>query len=149
MGQGKDRAKLTDGAKDPDGDTGDDGSSVDFTNEIVIEKGIAEAVADGESDDNVFEGDDSNLGQGRDWAILTDGATDANANAGDDGSLVDNIEIGGPLIILAKNKFAPNVIFRVVSCLCILCDLTCLISLKNSTHSHSYEAYRCFSVFTN
>ena len=24
--------------------------------------------------------------------------------------------VGGPLIILAKNKFAPNAIFRVVSC---------------------------------
>ena len=51
-----------------------------------------------------------------------------------------DVELGGPLIILAKNKFAPNAIFRVVSCLCILCDLTCLISLKNSTHSRSYEA---------
>jgi hypothetical protein len=50
------------------------------------------------------------------------------------------VVIGGPLIILAKNKFAPNAIFKVVSCLCILCDLTCLISLKNSTHSRSYEA---------
>ena len=54
---------------------------------------------------------------------------------------------GGPLIILAKNKFAPNAIFRVVSCLYILYDLTCLILLKNSTHSLSYMAYRCFAVF--
>jgi hypothetical protein len=59
---------------------------------IVIEKGIAEAVADGGSDNKVFEGDDSNLGQGKDWAMLTDGAKDAGANAGDDGSLVDHIE---------------------------------------------------------
>jgi hypothetical protein len=83
---------LTDGTKDLGGDRGANGSSVDFTNEIVIEKGIAEAVADGGSDDNVFEGGDSNLGQGKDWAMLTDGAKDADANAGDDGSLVDNIE---------------------------------------------------------
>ncbi len=91
MGQGKDWAMLTDGAKDPGGDTVDDGSSVDFTNKIVIEKGIAVAVADGGSDDNVFEGDDSSLGQGKDWAMLTDGAKDPGANVGDDGSLVDNI----------------------------------------------------------
>jgi len=50
-----------------------------------------------------------------------------------------NIDItGGPLIILAKNKFAPNAIFRNVSCLYILYDLTCLILLKKSTHSLSY-----------
>jgi hypothetical protein len=58
------------------------------------------------------------------------------------------IKLGGPLIILSK-KIAPNAIFRVVSCLCILCDLTCLIWLKNSTHSLSYMAYRCITVFTN
>jgi hypothetical protein len=46
----------------------------------------------GGRDDNVFEGDDSNLGQGKDWAMLTDGAKDAGANAIGDGSLVDNIE---------------------------------------------------------
>jgi hypothetical protein len=91
-GQGKDRVTLTDGAKDPGGNTGANGSSVDDTNEIVIEEGIAEAVADGGRNDNVFEGDDSNLGQGKDWAMLTDGAKDAGANAGGDGSLVDNIE---------------------------------------------------------
>ena len=28
--------------------------------------------------------------------------------------------VGGPTLILAKNKFAPNAIFRVVSCLYIL-----------------------------
>jgi len=55
-------------------------------------------------------------------------------------------QIGGPLIILAKNKFAPNAIFRVVSCLHILYDLTCLILLKKYTHSLSYMAYRCFAV---
>ena len=46
------------------------------------------------------------------------------------------------LTILAKKKIAPNAIFRVVLCFCLLCDLTCLIliSLKNSTHSRSYEA---------
>ncbi len=43
-------------------------------------------------DNNVFEGGDSNLGQGKDWATLTDGAKDTGANAGGNGSLVDNIE---------------------------------------------------------
>ena len=42
-------------------------------------------------------------------------------------------KIGGPLIFLSKNIFALNAIFRIVSCLCIKCDLTCLILLKNST----------------
>ncbi len=65
---------------------------MDDTNEIVIEEGIAEAVADGGREDNVFEGEDSNLGQGKDWATLTDGAKGVGANAGGDGSLVDNIE---------------------------------------------------------
>ncbi len=59
---------LTDRAKDPGGNTGANGSSVDNTNEIVIEEGFAEAVADRGRDDNVFEGDDSDLGQGKDWA---------------------------------------------------------------------------------
>ena len=58
-------------------------------------------------------------------------------------------ELGGnPLIILAK-KIDPNATFRVVSCIYILYDLTCLIWLKNSTHSLSYMAYRCITVLTN
>ena len=59
------------------------------------------------------------------------------------------LEVGGPVIILAKNKFAPNAIFRVVSCLYILYDLTYSFLWKNSNHSLSYMAYRCFVVFTN
>jgi len=55
--------------------------------------------------------------------------------------------IGGPVLKLAKIKFAPNAIFRVVSCLYKLYDLTYLILLKNSTHSLSYMAYHCFAVF--
>ncbi len=51
-----------------------------------------EAVAEEGREDNVFEGDDNNLEQGKDWATLTDGAKDVGANAGGDGSLVDNIE---------------------------------------------------------
>jgi len=47
---------------------------------------------------------------------------------------------GGSINSFGQNKIAPNDIFRVVSSLCILCDLTYLISLKNSTHSRSYEA---------
>ncbi len=46
-------------------------------------------------DDNVFEGDDNDLGQGKDRATLTDGAKDTDAYAGGNGSLVDGIdEIG-------------------------------------------------------
>ncbi len=42
-----------------------------------------------------FKGNDNDLGQGKDRAMLTDGAMDADAFAGGDGSLVDNIdEIG-------------------------------------------------------
>jgi hypothetical protein len=49
------------------------------------------------------------------------------------------IKIGG-------KKIALNAIFRVVSCLYIIYDLTCSILLKTSTHSHSYKAYCCFTV---
>jgi hypothetical protein len=110
LGQGEGRATLTDGAKDADANVGGNGSLVDDIDEIGKEmetpltdgtknqggdvgaNGSAEAVADGGRDDNVFEGDDSDLGQGKDWAMLTDGAKDAGANAGANGSLVDNIE---------------------------------------------------------
>ncbi len=53
--------------------------------------------------------------------------------------------VGGPVLKLAKKKYAPNAIFRVVSCLYILYDLTCSIWWKNSTHSLSYMAYCCFA----
>jgi hypothetical protein len=53
--------------------------------------------------------------------------------------------LGGPVLKSAE-KIAPNAVFRVVSCLYILYDLTCSIWLKNSTHSHSNKAYRCFTV---
>jgi hypothetical protein len=56
------------------------------------------------------------------------------------------IVLGGPVLKLAK-EIAPTSTFRVVSCLYILYDLTCSIWLKNSTHSHSYKAYRCFTMF--
>ena len=39
--------------------------------------------------------DDNDLGQGKVWAKLTDGAKDAGANAGGDGSLVDVMNEGG------------------------------------------------------
>ncbi len=55
--------------------------------------------------------------------------------------------VRGSGIKIGKKKIAPNAIFRVVSCLYILYDLTCSIWLKNSTHSHSYKAYCCFTVF--
>ncbi len=55
--------------------------------------------------------------------------------------------IRGSGIKIVEKEIAPNTIFRVVSCLYILYDLTCSIWLKNSTHSHSYKAYYCFTVF--
>jgi hypothetical protein len=55
--------------------------------------------------------------------------------------------VGGPVLKLSKKKIAPNAIFRVVSCLYILYDLTCSIWLKKSTHSHSYKADHCFTMF--
>jgi hypothetical protein len=48
-------------------------------------------------------------------------------------------QVGGPLLKSSKKKFAPNVIFRVVSCLYILYDLTYSFLWKNSTHSLSYK----------
>ena len=62
------------------------------------------------------------------------------------------VVIGGPLIILAKNKFAPNAIFRVVSCLYTLYDLTCLILLKNPPTALVIwltVALRCFLLVTD
>ncbi len=53
----------------------------------------------------------------------------------------------GGLVLKSVKKNSPNAIFRVVSCLYILYDLTSSIWLKNSTHSYSYKAYRCFTVF--
>ena len=113
MGQGKDRATLTDGAKDADANVGGDGSLVDDIDEIEKEMetplpdgaknqggdvgadGNAEAVADGGRGDKVFKGDDNDLGQGKDRVMLTDRAKDTDAYAGGDGSLVDDIdEIG-------------------------------------------------------
>ncbi len=56
--------------------------------------------------------------------------------------------LGGPVLKLAKIKFAPNAIFRVVSCLYILYDLTYSFLWKNSNHSLSYKIiYCCFTVF--
>jgi len=43
--------------------------------------------------------------------------------------------LGGPVLKLAKIKFAPNAIFRVVSCLYILYDLTYSFLWKKSNHS--------------
>ena len=56
------------------------------------------------------------------------------------------LKIGGPELKLSK-KIAPNAIFRVVSCLYILHDLTYSFCWKNSTHSLSYKVYCCFTVF--
>ncbi len=53
----------------------------------------------------------------------------------------------GSGIKIGEKKIAQNAIFRVVSCLYILYDLTCLIWLKKSTHSHSFKAYHCFIMF--
>ena len=48
--------------------------------------------------------------------------------------------IRGSINYFGQKKFAPNAIFRVLSCLYILYDLTFSIWLNNSTRSHSYEA---------
>ncbi len=61
--------------------------------------------------------------------------------------VLDRVEVGGPVLKLAKIKFTPNAIFRVVSCLYILYDLTYSFLWKNSNHSLSYKVYRCFTVF--
>ena len=61
-------------------------------NNVVIEEG---SVADKGRDDNVFEGEDNNLGQGKDWATLTDGAKDVGANAGSNSSSADDMNEGG------------------------------------------------------
>jgi hypothetical protein len=53
----------------------------------------------------------------------------------------------GSGIKIVKKNVAPNAIFRVVSCLYILYDLTYSFWCKNSTHSLSYKVYRCFTVF--
>jgi hypothetical protein len=58
----------------------------------------------------------------------------------------NSMKLGDPVLKLAK-KNAPNAIFRVVSCLYTLNDLTCSVWLKKTTHSHSYKAYRCFTMF--
>ncbi len=49
-------------------------------------------MADRGRDDNIFGGDDNNLGQGKDRATLIDGAKDADVNVGGNGSLVDDID---------------------------------------------------------
>ncbi len=83
---------LTDGIKDPGSNTGANGSSVDVTNEIVIEEGSAEAAADGGRDNNVFEGGENNLGQGEDRATLRDGAKDVGWRWQFGGQHRDNID---------------------------------------------------------
>ena len=113
LGQGEDRATLTDGAKDANANVDGDGSLVDNIYEIGTETETpltdgaknqggnmganrsAEAVVYGGRDNNVFEGADNDLGQGEDRVTLTDGGKDADSYAGGDTSLVDGIdEIG-------------------------------------------------------
>jgi hypothetical protein len=61
---------------------------------------------------------------------------------------VDSISLGRGSIRKIIIFFAPNIIFSVGSCICMLYDLTCQVSLKKSTHSQSYMGYnvaiRCF-----
>jgi hypothetical protein len=52
-------------------------------------------------------------------------------------AVVVAVAVGGPLEKSFK-KIAPNIIFSVGSCICMLYDLTCQVSLKKSTHSQSY-----------
>jgi hypothetical protein len=79
------------------GDGGKEGVEETCTalNNVVIKEGDAEAVADGERDDNNFEGDGNNLGQGKEETTLTDGAKDPVSNAGANNSSVKDMdEIG-------------------------------------------------------
>ena len=54
-----------------------------------------EAEEEAEEEEEEIGGDDNDLGQGKVWAKLTDGAKDAGANTGGDGSLVDVMNEGG------------------------------------------------------
>jgi hypothetical protein len=94
---------------------------------------------DHDNDDNAdcAENDNSNI------AATTNGDNrpDVHGHEGED------VYVGGPVLKLAKIKFAPNAIFRVVSCLYILYDLTYSFLWRNSNHSLSYKVYRCFTVF--
>ncbi len=64
-------------------------------NNIVIKEGDAEVVADGERDDNDFEGDGNNLGRGKEETMLIDGAKDPVSDASANNSLVKDMdEIG-------------------------------------------------------
>ena len=56
--------------------------------------GEAEEEAEDEEEEEIG-GDDNDLGQGKVWAKLTDGAKDAGANTGGNGSLVDVMMRGG------------------------------------------------------
>ncbi len=51
------------------------------------------------------------------------------------------------LPIKLANFFAPTIIFRVRSCIYILCDLTCQDWLKTSSHNLCYGVNCCSSVF--
>ncbi len=61
---------------------------VEETNNVVIEEGDVEAVADRGREDNYFEGDHNNLGRDKEETTLIDGAmvtgSDAGANNGSD-----------------------------------------------------------------
>jgi hypothetical protein len=67
---------------------------VEETNDVVIEEGDAEAVADGRRDDNDFEGDDNDLGRDKEETTLTDGAMDTGSDAGANDGLDDDCNRG-------------------------------------------------------
>ncbi len=57
---------------------------------VVIEEGDAEAVADGGRDDIIFEGGGNNLGRGKEERMLTDGANVPGGGAFANGGLVED-----------------------------------------------------------
>jgi hypothetical protein len=82
-------------AAKPTAGVDDGGKEGVYLKDVVIEEGGADAVADGGRDDDNFEVDGNNLGQGKEETTLTDGAKDPVSNAGANNGSVDNMdEIG-------------------------------------------------------
>ncbi len=58
-------------------------------------------------------------------------ANEVNCNEMVDKFRVSALVVGGPFGKIIKFYFAPNIIFSVGSCICMLYDLTCQVLLKN------------------
>ncbi len=55
--------------------------------------------------------------------------------------------LGGPILKSAKKSLLQMPFLEFYHVYISYYDLTCSIWLKKSTHSHSYKAHRCFTVF--